>query len=132
MGGIHSSRDPLWVAVVDAMKAAASYKPPPSEVLSTYIPRSDGSRTGGLYLAKQSAERERRTILRIFDQTPSISATLVSDGAKLSTRKRGMLNSSMVAQPGMLFLQSTDATGKTKVSQAFHAWAMRVNMSAFS
>ena len=40
--------------------------------------------------------------------------TLVSDGAKLSSRKRGMLNSALVTRKGVIFLQMTDGTGKTK------------------
>ena len=86
-------------------------------MLSDYRARSVGSRQGGLYLAKQSVDKERRMIIRCFEQKPSISGTLVSDGAKIATRKRGMLNSSLVTQPGVLFLQQTDATGKTKNAQ---------------
>lgn len=38
----------------------------------------------------------------------------MSDGAKLSSRKRGMLNSALVTWKGVIFLQQTDGTGKTK------------------
>ena len=40
--------------------------------------------------------------------------TVVSDGAKLKSRKRGMLNTGLVTHAGVIFLQQSDATGKTK------------------
>ena len=41
-------------------------------------------------------------------------ATLASDGAKLKSRKKNMLNSCLVSSSGISFLQSTDATGLVK------------------
>ena len=41
------SRDPLWVKVVDSIKAAPFFKPAPAEHLSEYRDRGEGSRAGG-------------------------------------------------------------------------------------
>lgn len=108
-------RDPHWVAFIDALKKCPEYKVPFYEVLSEYRPRSEESRPGGLYLARQTVQREERVITNtITGQVPSVAGTLVNDGAKISTRKRGMLNSALVAPAGVRFLQQTDATGKKK------------------
>ena len=105
-----------WTAVVDAIKAAGvSYVPAKEEVLSEHRERPSGSREGGLFLAKRTVERERSAIFTsLTSQEINESGTVVSDGAKISTRKRGMLNSALVTVSGVLLLQSTDATGKTK------------------
>lgn len=50
---------------------------------------------GGLYLALQDAAREKDKILKEAAQE---GGTVVSDGAKLKSRKRGMLNTGRLAQ----------------------------------
>ena len=110
------SRNQHWQALIAAInRLGGTYKPTNAEVLSNHCaPVGETARPGGLYLALQSTQRERRSVIKAAEGTPSAGATLVSDGAKLSTRKRGMLNSSMVTSAGVMFLQSTDATGQTK------------------
>ena len=109
------SRNPLWRDVVAAIQAAGpTYKPADRLTLSEHRPRAEGARPGGLHLALESTRRERCLMLETATGELSTGGTLVSDGAKLTTRKRGMLNTSLVMTKGVLFLQSTDATGKTK------------------
>ena len=69
------------------------------------------ARAGGLYLALEEVKSEKDKILMA---ATGEGATLVSDGAKLKSRKRGMLNSGLSTRKGTIFLQQTDATGKTK------------------
>ena len=50
----------------------------------------------------------------VWRRAEETGATVVSDGAKLSTRKRAMLNTSLALPDGLEFLQQTDATGRRK------------------
>jgi hypothetical protein len=50
----------------------------------------------------------------VWSRAEETGATVVSDGAKLSTRKRAMLNTSLALPDGLEFLQQTDATGRRK------------------
>ena len=100
---------------MSAIQAAGpEFKPARTETLSDYLEPVGSSRHGGLYLAQQSTQRERRLVAAAATGELSLGGTLVNDGAKLSTRKRGMLNSSLVTAAGVNYLQSTDATGQTK------------------
>ena len=111
------SRSPHWMAVVEAIKAASDYKAPKRETLSEDKEPVGNARPGGLYLAHQSTLRNRRAVTAAACTKSGelgTGGTMVSDGAKLTVVKKGMLNSALVTPVGVLFLQSTDATGKTK------------------
>ena len=88
-----------------------SYAPPHRQTLMCPTDRGDGCRQSGLYLASQSVEREKALVWRNAEKT---GGTVVSDGCKLSARKRGMLNTSIALPDGLEFLQQTDATGRKK------------------
>ncbi|KAL1504539.1 hypothetical protein AB1Y20_010941 [Prymnesium parvum] len=106
------SRDHLWVEFIEKLKlAGSSWKVPAREVLSCCEQRGKEARAGGLFIALKAEESEK---LKILTQAIKEGGTLVSDGAKLSSRKRGMLNSVLVTWKGVIFLQQTDGTGKTK------------------
>jgi hypothetical protein len=68
-------------------------------------------RAAGLHLAFEAMQRAKRTKLEGAEET---GGTIVSDGAKLSARKRGMLNTSLALPKGLLYIQQTDATGHRK------------------
>jgi hypothetical protein len=105
-------RDALWCKVVSTIQLAGpGYHPATRQVLSEDKPRSDASRAGGLHLALTTMESEKQKTLAA---AASEGGTVVSDGAKLKSRKRGMLNTGLVTHAGVIFLQQTDATGKTK------------------
>jgi hypothetical protein len=105
-------RDTLWCDVVSTIQLAGpSYKPARREILSDDKERSGASRAGGLHLALTKMETDKQKVL---SAAASEGGTLVSDGAKLSSRKRGMLNTGLETRLGSIFLQQTDATGKKK------------------
>ena len=89
----------------------ARYSLPPRETLMDDLPPSGTSRPGGLHLAREQMDREKAVVLNGAEET---GGTLVSDGAKLSTRKRGMINSSLALPMGLHYVQQTDATGQRK------------------
>ena len=106
------SRDALWKLVCAAVAACPEYKPAERAVMSSFQrPETEGTRVGGLCLARETVTRERGTILKA---AKAHGGTLVSDGAKLKGKRRGMLNSALASKDGVIFLQSTDATGKIK------------------
>jgi hypothetical protein len=106
------SRNELWCEVVRTTKATGlKFVPAPRHVLSEDQARSTESRAGGLHLALKTMGNDKEKILKAAAEE---GGTVVSDGAKLKSRKRGMLNTGLVTRHGVLFLQSTDATGKTK------------------
>ena len=56
-------RNPQWREVVPAIQAAGpEFKPARTETLSDYLEPVGSSRHGGLYLAQQSTQRERRLV----------------------------------------------------------------------
>ena len=72
------SRNPLWVNVIKAIKAAPSYSAPKRETLSNHRPPVGEARPGGLYLANEACRRERRTILKSTTGELGLGGTLVS------------------------------------------------------
>ena len=93
-------RNDLFVdAMAKIKKAGPSWKPATREVLSCAEPRGEEARAGGLYLALKDKDSEKHLILQAAAKE---GGTLVSDGAKLSSRKRGMLNSAIVTWKGEL------------------------------
>jgi hypothetical protein len=106
------SRNELWCAVVRSIKATGiKFVPAPREVLSQDEARSIESRAGGLHLALKTMGTDKEKILAAAMEE---GGTVVSDGAKLKSRKRGMLNTGLVTRAGVIMLQQTDATGKMK------------------
>jgi predicted RNA-binding protein len=106
------SRDHLWVDFVEKLKLASPvWTVPTREVLSADEKRGGEARAGGLYLALTSKDNEKEKILAAAREE---GGTAVSDGAKLATRKRGMLNTALVTRFGVIFLQQTDGTGHVK------------------
>ena len=94
------SRDMLWVDFLQKMKKAGpSWSVPKREILSCDEPRGEESRPGGLYLALKDKDKDKE---RILTAAAKEGGTLVSDGAKLSSRKRGMLNTALVTHKGEL------------------------------
>ena len=91
------SRNALWVDAMEKVRRAASWKPCKRDVLSCDEPRGIECRAGGLYLALKEKDTEKQAILTAAAKE---GGTLVSDGAKLSSRKRGMLNSALVTWKG--------------------------------
>eukprot|EP00966_Prymnesium_polylepis_P096834 2243536-Prymnesium_polylepis.1 len=82
-------------------KAGPSWSAPKREILSCAEPRGEEARPGGLYLALKEKDKDKE---RILTAAAKEGGTLVSDGAKLSSRKRGMLNSALVTHKGGLSL----------------------------
>ena len=106
-------RSSAFNKVIQALLAAGpSYSlPAHAEVLFKPSAPTEGSRPGGLYLACGTMEREKAAVL---DGAAETGGTLVSDGAKLSTRKRGMINTALQLPKGLSYVQQTDATGQVK------------------
>ena len=92
------SRNMLWVNVVEKMRAAGPFfKPAPRETLSSDQPPANGARAGGLYLSLSQMAGKKNKVL---ESCAEEGGTLVSDGAKLKSHKRGMLNSVLVTRLG--------------------------------
>ena len=92
-----------------ALLVGPTYHTPTQEVLMSSEART--GRQGGLYLAREQMQREKLAVLAGAEET---GGTVASDGAKLSARKRGMLNTSLALPRGIEFIQQTDATGHRK------------------
>ena len=92
------NRDKLWQDFLQSVKKAGpSWTAARRDILSCAEPRGEEARPGGLYLALKEKDKEKDKILTAAAKE---GGTLVSDGAKLSTRKRGMLNSALVTPKG--------------------------------
>ena len=109
------SRDNLWRDLVAAMRMAPAWKAPPRQVLSAAHDRGAEARAGGLFLALQDMQSEKDKILAA---AAGEGATVVSDGAKLKSRKRGMLNTGLSARKG--FPRAVHRTVHRTVHRAVH------------